>query len=144
MELEALARQKQAPVTLHGSLDRESLAAAFAAADVVVVPSVVDSAGNVDGLPNTLLEALAAGRAVVASRVAGIPDVVVDGQNGLLVPEKDPTALAAALRRLVEEPKTRARLGDAARRTAVERLSWAAAAAAFEECYVEAAALDAR
>jgi glycosyltransferase involved in cell wall biosynthesis len=142
-ELETLVRETRAPVTLQGNLDRGSLAAALAAADVVAVPSVVDSAGNVDGLPNTLLEALAAGRAVVASRVAGIPDVVVDGQNGLLVPEKDPLALAAALRRLVEDPQTRARLGAAARRTAVDRLSWAAAAAAFEECYVEAAALDA-
>jgi len=142
-ELTALARERQAPVSLLGNLDRESLAGALAAADIVAVPSVVDSAGNVDGLPNTLLEALAAGRAVVASRVAGIPDVVVDGQNGLLVPEKDPLALAAALRRLSEDPEARARLGAAARRTAVDRLSWAAAAAAFEECYVEAAALDA-
>ena len=142
--LEARAREVGARVFFPGFLDREATASALAAADVVVIPSVVDSGGNVDGLPNTLLEALAAGRPVVASRVAGIPDVVVDERNGLLVPPKDPTALAAALRRLVREPETRERLGQAARRVAVEQLSWEATARRFEECYVQAAALAAR
>jgi glycosyltransferase involved in cell wall biosynthesis len=111
---------------------------------VVAVPSVRDRAGNVDGLPNVLLEALAAGRAVVATRVAGIPDVVRDGENGLLVEEHDPAALAAAFERLAREGETRARLGEAARRTAEETLTWGAAVRAFCEVYVEAAALDAR
>jgi glycosyltransferase involved in cell wall biosynthesis len=131
-------------VSFPGALEREAMAAALAAADVAVVPSVVDRAGNVDGLPNALLEALAAGRPVVASRVAGIPDVVEDERNGLLVPEKDAAALAAALRRLATEPLTRARLAAAARETAVGRLSWDAAARAFEEAYEQATALDAR
>ena len=61
-----------------------------------MVPSVVDSGGNVDGLPNTLLEALAAARPVVASAIAGIPEVVTDDVNGLLVPEQDVDALAGA------------------------------------------------
>lgn len=143
-ELEGLALAAHAPVTFAGSLDRDTVAAALAVADVVAVPSVVDSAGNVDGLPNTLLEALASGRAVVATRVAGIPDVVTDDVNGLLVPEKDGAALAAALRRLIREPETRERLAREARRTAVERLSWNATARAFEECYAQAAALDTR
>jgi glycosyltransferase involved in cell wall biosynthesis len=133
-----------AHVHFPGFLDRETTASALAAADVVAVPSIVDSGGNVDGLPNTLLEALASGRPVVASRVAGIPDVLEDDRNGLLVPEKDPLALAAALRRLVREPETCARLGREARRDAVERLSWEATARRFEECYVQAAALAAR
>ncbi len=143
-ELEAKVRAAQAPVTFAGALDRDSVAAALAAADAVVVPSVVDRAGNVDGLPNTLLEALAAGRPVIATRVAGIPDVLSDEVNGLLVPQKDPAALAAALRRLVSEPGTRLRLGRAARRTAVERLSWQVTARSFEDCYAQAAPLDAR
>jgi glycosyltransferase involved in cell wall biosynthesis len=105
---------------------------------------VVDRAGNVDGLPNVLLEALAAGRAVVATRVAGIPDVVRDGENGLLVPERDPEALAKALARLRGEPELRCRLAAAARRTAEETLTWGAAVRAFEEVYAQAAALDAR
>ncbi len=143
-ELPLLARSFEAPVSFSGALEREAMAAALASADVVVVPSVVDRAGNVDGLPNALLEALAAGRPIVASRVAGIPDVIEHERNGLLVPEKDAGALAEALRRLVREPQTRARLAAAARDTAVTRLSWDAAARSFEETYAHATALDAR
>lgn len=143
-ELAGLARQRGAPVSLPGSLDRETIAAALAEADIAVVPSVVDRAGNVDGLPNALLEALSAGRAVIASRVAGIPEVVADGENGLLVPEKDAPALVAALSGLAHNPDLRARLGRAARRYAETRLSWDAAARAFEECYAQAAALEPR
>ena len=69
----------------------------FSMADVLVVPSVVDDAGNVDGLPNVLLEGMAAGLPVIASRVAGIPAVVEDRVNGLLTPPGDVTALVAAL-----------------------------------------------
>jgi glycosyltransferase involved in cell wall biosynthesis len=132
-----------APARLVGTLDRREVAAALAAADVVAVPSVVDRAGNVDGLPNTLLEAMAAGRAVVASRVAGIPDVIADGVNGLLVPPGDVPALRAALARLVADERLRARLGAAARETVVRSHGWDTAARRFEECYAEAAALDA-
>src|SRR5207253_2307807 len=112
--LETQARELGVRVAFPGFLEREETASALAAADVVAVPSVVDSGGNVDGLPNTLLEAMASGRAIVASRVAGIPDVLKDDANGLLVPEKDAAALSAALRRLMREPETRDRLGRAA------------------------------
>jgi len=143
-ELEAQAAASGAPVRLVGALDRDSVAAALEAAEVVVVPSIVDRAGNVDGLPNVLLEAMAAGRAVIASRVAGIPDVVTDGVDGILVAEKDATGLAAALTRLAADPALRKRLGDAARVTVTRRLSWERAAQTFEESYAAAAALDAR
>jgi glycosyltransferase involved in cell wall biosynthesis len=80
---------------------------------------------------------------VVASRVAGIPDVVQDGANGLLVPPGDVEALRAALQRLADDDALRARLGTAARATVMARHGWDAVAARFEECYVEASALDA-
>ena len=143
-ELEARARRLGAPVTFSGNLDRAAVADALAAADIAVVPSIVDRAGNVDGLPNALLEALAAGCAVVATRVAGIPDVVRHDVHGLLVPPRDAGELAEALRRLVHEPETRERLGREGRRMARERMSWDAAARAFESCYGEAAALETR
>jgi phosphatidyl-myo-inositol dimannoside synthase len=141
--LEAQARETGGRVRFVGGLDRDLVARALAAADIVVIPSVVDVAGNVDGLPNTVLEALASGRPVIASRVAGIPDVIEDGRSGLLVPAGDVEALAAALRRLSDEPETRERLGRQARDLAVARLGWDAVARSFEECYAQAAALDA-
>lgn len=132
-----------APVKLLGALQREALAAAVGSADIVAVPSVVDRSGNVDGLPNTLLEALASGKPVVASRVAGIPDVVEDGRTALLVPPGDPVALAAALARLRDDPEQRRTLGLAARSLATSRLTWPAAARSFEECYAFAQAVHA-
>jgi len=142
--LAAQAARAGSSVRLVGALARDAVAAALAAADIVAVPSVVDRAGNVDGLPNVLLEAMAAGRAVVASRVAGIPDVVTDGVDGILVPPGDAAALAGALTRLAGDPALRARLGAAARNTVATRLGWDRAARAFEEAYAAAAALDAR
>lgn len=139
-ELEALALQARAPVAFAGALEREAMAAALLAADVAVVPSVVDRAGNVDGLPNALLEAMAAGRAVVASRIAGIPDVVNDGVNGLLTTPRDVDAIAAALQQLRDDPMLRERLGRAAHVTVAETLSWDAAARALEDCYRQAIA----
>jgi glycosyltransferase involved in cell wall biosynthesis len=80
----------------------------------------------------------------VASRVAGIPDVITDGTNGLLVPPGDAGALRAALARLAADGDLRARLGAGRRVTAARRHGWDAAARRFEECYAAAAALDAR
>jgi glycosyltransferase involved in cell wall biosynthesis len=139
-ELEALARQHEAPVALVGALERDAMAAALAEADIAVVPSVVDRAGNVDGLPNALLEALAAGRPVVASRVAGIPDVVTDSEQALLVPPRDVDGLAQALVRLRDDPALRDRLGAAAREHVRRTLSWDAAIDSFEDAYRQAQA----
>jgi len=109
---------------LLGNVDRHGVRDLYRAADVLVVPSVRDSAGNVDGLPNVIMEGMGSGLPIVASRIAGIPDVLTDGENGVLVPEKDPGALAAALRRMADDQGSRKALGDAARRSVEERLSW--------------------
>ncbi len=138
--LTAQARDLRAPVSFPGNLERLRMAATLASADVVAVPSVVDSAGNVDGLPNTLLEALASGRALVASRVAGIPDVIEDEVNGLLVPERDVGALRAALVRLRDDPALRTRLGAAARARTLQHLTWDATVAQIETGYDHAIA----
>src|SRR5262249_34914590 len=96
-EIERLAQASPAPVVLTGSMSRDRVAEALAAADIVIVPSVVDDRGRVDSTTSTALEALAAGRPLIATSVGGIPEVVRDGETGLLVPQKDPAALAAAV-----------------------------------------------
>lgn len=98
-------------VLLPGHIDWQDTPAYYAMCDLVAVPSVVDAQGNVDGLPNVLLEALASGCAVVASRVAGIPSAVEDRVSGVLVPPSDAKALASALLRVLSDPGERSELG---------------------------------
>jgi glycosyltransferase involved in cell wall biosynthesis len=111
----------------------------LAASDVVAVPSVRFDAGNVDGLPNVLLEAMACGSAVVATTAGGIPDTVRDGETGLLVPERDPEALARTIDTLLAASDRRRALGAAARLEAERRFSWARVAERFEAAYDAAA-----
>ena len=139
-ELERLVEASPARVALVGAMSHDRVADAFAAADVVVVPSVVDSRGRVDATTSTALEALASGRPLIASNVGGIAEVVRDNDNGLLVPEKDPVALAVAIERLRAEPELRERLSGRAREFALERLGWDAAIDAFERSLESAVA----
>jgi len=90
----------------------------LAAADLVVVPSRPDAHGHAEGLPAVLLEAMAAGCPVIASNVGGIPDVLVDGETGWLVPPGDAAALATTLQRALADAPGRDRCGRAARRAA--------------------------
>ncbi|MEN9935830.1 MAG: hypothetical protein RLZZ387_2409 [Chloroflexota bacterium] len=125
-------------VLFPGQLERERAARAIGAADVYVVPSVLDQAGNIDGLPNTLLEGMSAARPIVASRVAGIPDVIDDGVHGLLAPAADAAGLAGAITRLLDDRGFARRLGERARRRVLEELTWDAAAERFERTYERA------
>ncbi|WP_322487237.1 glycosyltransferase [Chloroflexus sp.] len=130
------ARLGIAPAVLFtGQLDRERTAMAMAAADVFALPIVRD---GVDGLPNVLLEAMGAARPIVAARVAGVPDVIDDGVHGLIVPERDAGALAAAIGRLIADRELAVRLGEAARRRIVIELTWEKTAARYEAAFAAA------
>ncbi len=96
---------------------RDDMAAVYADAAVVCLPSYRE------GLPKVLLEAASVGRALVTTDVPGCREVVRDGRNGLVVPARDAAALAAALRRLLDDVALRERFGDAARRDVTQRFA---------------------
>jgi colanic acid/amylovoran biosynthesis glycosyltransferase len=102
-------------VELAGSLARADVAALLRSAHAVVAPSVPTAEGKREGIPVVLMEAMASGVPVVASGISGIPELVDDGVSGLLVPPRDPGALARALRRLHDDPGLRERLARAGR-----------------------------
>ena len=103
------------PVTFAGTLPRATLAERYAEADVAVFPSRRSAAGDQDGLPVALLEAMGAGCAVIASALPGLDEAVEEGRSGVLVPPGDPAALACSLRVLADDAELRDALGAAAR-----------------------------
>jgi len=100
-----------------------------------VVPSVRDVSGNMDGLPTTALEAMAAGRPVIGTAVGGIPLVVEHDQTGLIVPEADSEALTGAIIKLLSSVDERQRMGRAGRERVERYLNWGAVARQFDELY---------
>ena len=128
-------------VEMPGRVPEPELHRAFARANVLVLPSIVDARGDTEGLGVVLLEAMSYHLPVIASNVGGITDIVADGETGLLVPPADPVALAAALERLATDAPLAERLADAGRRYVQEHFSWPAILEEWEACY--AAALEA-
>ena len=131
----ARAAGAAAQVRFPGVLAHDAVADALAAADVAVVPSVRDDAGNVDGLPNVVMESLASGTPLVTTAAGGIGAVVTDGDNGLVVPERDPAALASAILRLLDDPALAAATGARARRRVQADFGWEGVARQFEAAY---------
>jgi len=126
-------------VAVRGRVSDAELQAAYAAADVFVLPAVMDRRGDTEGLGVVLLEAMNHRVPVIASAIGGITDIVEDGVSGLLVPPGDGTALAAALERLARAPDLSVSLGDAGYRRLHERFSWDAITRRWLEVYAAAA-----
>ncbi len=108
------------------------VAAVLAVSDVFVLPSVVE------GLPLALLEAMLAGKPVVATAVGGVPEAIISGDNGLLVPPRDAAALADAITQLLPSPDLRARFGARARSTVEQHFTEASYLRSLEAIYVNA------
>lgn len=121
-------------VVFAGMVERDEIPIYLGVADIVVVPSV-HYGGYVDGLPNVALEAMAAGKPLVATRVGGLPELVRDGETGLLVDEKDADELADAIVELAGDPAVRARMGDSGRALIRDSLSWESVAGRYEAVY---------
>jgi glycosyltransferase involved in cell wall biosynthesis len=137
-------RQISDRMRLLGAVPQDEVANWLSAADVVVVPSVHDAAGNVDGLPNVLLEALSSGTPVVTTPAGGIGSVAVDGKTARVVPERDGAAIGVVIDQILQDPKLASSLGRAARAAMDRSHSWASVADRFENVYHQAMAYGAR
>ena len=104
-------------VRLLGALPQHEVARLMGEADIFVFPSIIAVDGQMDGIPLSLMEAMAAGKPVIASAISGIPELVKHETNGLLVDAAYPQRIEAAIRRLIEDAGLRERLGAAGRQT---------------------------
>ncbi len=102
-------------ISLQGPVTHEALADIYRQMDIFALPCQVLDNGDRDGIPNVLMEAMASGLAVVASRISGIPELIDHDRDGLLVAEKNVDALTEALETLFADAAKRHELGDNAR-----------------------------
>jgi len=111
-------------VALHGRVNMEDLVKLYDLCDVFVLPAIVDKWGDTEGLGVVILEAMSFAKPVVASRIGGITDIVTDGVNGLLVPQKDVRALSQAIVDVLTSSRLRRKLTTEAHHTYRDVFSW--------------------
>jgi colanic acid/amylovoran biosynthesis glycosyltransferase len=128
----------RANVEVLGWMNQEKLLAEYRRAHLFLHPSELTDTADQEGIPNSMLEAMATGLPVVATRHGGIPEAVTHGLDSLLVPERSPGELAEALLTLLRDPALLTRFSEAAARTVRERFSLEASVARLEDCYDEA------
>src|SRR5205085_1880701 len=141
--LRRLARDRE--VKFLGTVADADLPAVYRSAQVLAFPSVERSCyGRIvrvsELLGLSVLEAMASGTPVVASRVGGVPEIVRDGETGFLVPPGDVAALRERLDQLLRDRDLAARMGAQARRDVLDRFTWASVADRCADAYVEASA----
>jgi glycosyltransferase involved in cell wall biosynthesis len=141
-DLEAKIVQEglQDQVKLLGVRSQEEIKHELAAADLFVLPSIVDPVGASDILPTVITEAMACHLPVISTSVTGIPEMVAHEQTGLLVEPSDEAALAAAISHLSATPETRQRMGDAGRQRAERLFTFKATASVLGEYFLQHAA----
>jgi colanic acid/amylovoran biosynthesis glycosyltransferase len=110
-------------VAFEGAKRHDEVLTAMAGADCLVAPSVTAANGDSEGIPVTIMEAMALGLPVISTVHAGIPELVENGISGLLAPERDTVALERHIRTLIESPDTRQQMASAARKTIEQRFN---------------------
>jgi len=125
-------------VELPGWLTQEQLVAEYGRAHLFLHPSEQTKGGDQEGIPNSMLEAMATGLPVVATLHGGIPEAVKHGHDGLLVPEHSPRELAEAIERMMDDPSLLARCSRNAAASVRENFGAEAQVAALEAAYFEA------
>jgi colanic acid/amylovoran biosynthesis glycosyltransferase len=124
-------------VTFHGMRSQNDVRNLLMDSDVLCQPSVTAESGDAEGLGMVLLEAAASGLPVVATRHGGIPEVVVHGETGILVPERDASALSGAFTLLLQDKETRLRMGANARKRVEDRFDVVRQCVELEQIYAD-------
>jgi len=122
-------------IIFHGYLSGEPLQKLYGKASIFVLPSIVDNRGFTEGLGTVLIEALINNCAVIAADVGGIPDIVKNGETGLLFPEKDVDSLAMSILKIIEDDELRKNLAKNGRRFVEENFSWESITDKYEAVY---------
>ncbi len=113
LQAQALALQIDQQINWLGARPQEEVLAAYRNSDLFVLASKVVADGDRDGLPNVLMEAQSQGLCCLATEISGIPELIQQGENGMLVPSANPQALSLALEQLIRSPELRQTLGQA-------------------------------
>ncbi|MFL6537692.1 MAG: glycosyltransferase family 4 protein [Chthoniobacterales bacterium] len=113
----------ESKVSLPGPLPQSEIAPRLATATMFVLPCRTEATGGTDNLPTVIMEAMAAGLPVISTRVAGVPEMVADGQTGVLVSEGDVTGLASAMATIANDQTLARTLGTRGRQVAIEKFS---------------------
>ena len=123
-------------VILSDAMTQDKLRAVYARAHVFALPCQVMEDGDRDGFPNVLAESMAMGVPVVSTRISGIPELIDDGVHGLLVEPRDPTGLAEALKRVLQDSALHARLAQGGRQRMCERFDSRRTTIALHELFI--------
>jgi colanic acid/amylovoran biosynthesis glycosyltransferase len=123
--------------TFTGFLEENELGSVYLKHDIFVHPSRTTATGDREGIPNSLLEAMAHGLPVISTQHSGIPEAVTHGKTGLLIENSNSEELAAAITSLAGSPSLRSRLGSSARQEIIDRFSVTACVRALEDAYEE-------
>jgi glycosyltransferase involved in cell wall biosynthesis len=122
-------------VTLRSAVTQEELKALYQQSTLFALPCVITADGDRDGIPNVMAEAMATGLPIVSSPISGIPELVKNNVNGLLVTSRDVVALTTALQRLLCDVELRHRLGDAARETICQQFDSSVTTRALQQLF---------
>ena len=138
-DLRQLAKElgTESYVNITGKVSGETLQEIFIAGSVFVLPAIVDSRGDTEGLGVVLIEAIDNNCVIVGSNVGGIPDICIHEQTGLLVPQKDPQAIADAADRLFSDPELQEKLRIGSRKHVAEQFSWESVVAKMNSVYTD-------
>ncbi|MBW4615768.1 MAG: glycosyltransferase family 4 protein [Desmonostoc vinosum HA7617-LM4] len=125
-----------------GFVTKEQLADEYASCDIFVLPAIIDSKGDTEGLGIVMIEALAHEKPVIASAVGGIVDVIHSSETGLLVPQKDPSMLAEAIVTLLSHPEQAHEMGRRGFQDVQSRFSWSRITPLWQQTFSEALGIN--